>query len=61
MCSGDLTLDRELTITDVIALNQNLLCGMKLNTAQTALADYNSDGIPDSSDSLELLRRIIEE
>lgn len=61
MCSGDLTLDDVLSMADVIALNQNLLCGMELNTAQTMLADYNADGISDASDSLDLLRRIMAE
>lgn len=56
---GDLTLDSKLSMNDVIALNQNLLAGRSLNTAQTSLADFDGDGVPTPADSLALLKEIL--
>ena len=56
---GDVTLDCELSIVDVIALNRNLLSNDPLcNTAKTN-ADVNGDGTPDEKDSLAILKEIV--
>ncbi len=59
LSAGDVTLDGTLSMTDLIALNHNLLCGEHLNTAQVLTADYDGDGVPTASDALELLKQIL--
>ena len=57
---GDVTLDCALSITDVIALNRNLMVGDPLcNTAQKN-ADIDGDGTPDEADALAILKEIVE-
>ena len=57
---GDVDLDTALTIVDVIALNRNLMVGDPLcNTAQKN-ADIDGDGTPDETDSLAILKEIVE-
>ncbi len=60
MLTGDLTLDGALSISDVIALSQNLLCGKKLSTIQKQLADHDGDGIPTAADQLALLHDVLQ-
>ncbi len=60
MLAGDLTLDGTLTMTDVIALEQNLHCGTPLNTIQFRLADYNRDTLPDAADTTAMLRHMLQ-
>ena len=57
---GDVTLDTELTIVDVIALNKNLMTGEPLCDTAKKNADINGNGTPDEADSLAILKEIIE-
>ena len=57
---GDVTLDTELSIIDVIALNKNLMTGEPLCDTAKKNADINRDGTPDEADSLAILKEIIE-
>ena len=56
---GDVTLDTELSIIDVIALNKNLMTGEPLCDTAKKNADINGDGTPDEADSLAILKEII--
>lgn len=60
MLTGDVTLDGALSISDVIALSQNLLCGKKLSVIQKQLADHDGDGIPTAADQLALLHDVLQ-
>ncbi|MBP0972503.1 MAG: hypothetical protein J5851_01195 [Oscillospiraceae bacterium] len=57
---GDVTLDTDLGITDVIALNRNLMVGDPLCCTANVNADINGDGTPDEADSLAILKEIVE-
>ncbi len=59
LLNGDVSLDNQLSMIDVIALNQNLLAGRKLNTAQKQNADYNGDGIPTAADALVIMKELL--
>ena len=57
---GDVTLDCELGITDVIALNRNLMVGDPLCCTARVNSDIDGDGTPDEADSLAILKEIVE-
>ena len=57
---GDVTLDTDLGITDVIALNRNLMVGDPLCCTANVNADVNGDGTPDETDSLAILKEVVE-
>ena len=57
---GDVTLDCELGITDVIALNRNLMTNDPLCDTAKKNADINGDGTPDEADALAILKEIVE-
>lgn len=59
LLTGDVTLDGTLTMTDVILLSQNLYCGEKLNTAQTAFSDMDGDGTITAADQLRMLHSLL--
>ena len=56
---GDVTLDTDITIVDVIALNRNIMTGEPLCDTAKQNADLNGSGAPDEADSLDLLKYIV--
>ncbi|MCR4646382.1 MAG: dockerin type I repeat-containing protein [Oscillospiraceae bacterium] len=56
---GDVTLDTDISIVDVIALNRNIMTGDPLCDTAKQNADINGDGSPDETDSLNLLKYIV--
>ncbi|MCR4647124.1 MAG: dockerin type I repeat-containing protein [Oscillospiraceae bacterium] len=56
---GDVTLDTDIGITDVIALNRNIMTGDLLCDTAKQNADINGNGTPDETDSLNLLKYIV--
>ncbi|MBP0972501.1 MAG: dockerin type I repeat-containing protein [Oscillospiraceae bacterium] len=56
---GDVTLDTDITIVDVIALNRNIMTGDPLCETAKLNADLNGNGTPDETDSLNLLKYIV--
>ncbi|MBP0973696.1 MAG: dockerin type I repeat-containing protein [Oscillospiraceae bacterium] len=56
---GDVTLDTDITIVDVIALNRNIMTGDPLCDTAKQNADLNGSGAPDEADSLDLLKYIV--
>ena len=58
--AGDVTLDKTVDIMDVIALNRYLLGSLKLDAEQKANADVAQDGKYDATDSLTLLKFVVE-
>ena len=57
--AGDVTMDGNTDILDVITLNKALLGKELLSDVQNALADVNRDDKVDSSDSLVILKQIV--
>ncbi|MBP0972500.1 MAG: dockerin type I repeat-containing protein [Oscillospiraceae bacterium] len=57
--AGDVTLDTDITIVDVIALNRNIMTGDPLCETAKLNADLNGNGTPDETDSLNLLKYIV--
>ena len=57
---GDINLDSTVNIMDVILINKYLLGSATLDDAQKANADVNNDSTIDSTDSLNLLKFIVE-
>ena len=58
--SGDVNLDKSVDIMDVIALNKYLLGSSKLDTEQQANANVMADDVIDSTDSLTLIKYVVE-
>ncbi len=56
---GDVNLDGDIDVLDVIMLNKNLLGGVSLNDEQTDAADAFNDSLIDSTDSLCIMKHII--
>ena len=56
---GDVTLDTEIGIVDVIALNRNIMTGDALCDTAKRNADLNGNGAPDETDALNLLKYIV--
>ena len=56
---GDVTLDCEVDIMDVIATNKYLLGAKKLCNTAEKNADVSGDGTPDESDSLAILKEVV--
>lgn len=56
---GDVNLDNEVDILDVIMLNKSLLGAVKLDSAQSSNADVMADKTLDSTDSLTLLKYVV--
>ncbi|MBP0973744.1 MAG: dockerin type I repeat-containing protein [Oscillospiraceae bacterium] len=56
---GDITLDTDISIVDVIALNRNIMTGDPLCDTAKLNADINGNGAPDETDSLNLLKYIV--
>ncbi len=56
---GDVTLDTDISIVDVIALNRNIMTGDPLCDTAKQNADINGNGAPDETDSLDLLKYIV--
>ena len=56
---GDVTLDTDISIVDVIALNRNIMTGDPLCDTARQNADLNGNGTPDETDSLNLLKYIV--
>ena len=57
--AGDLDADEDITIMDAIIINKALLGGMSLSGKQTALADLDGSGTPDTTDALMLLKKVV--
>ena len=57
--AGDVTLDTDISIVDVIALNRNIMTGDPLCETAKLNADLNGNGTPDETDSLNLLKYIV--
>ena len=57
---GDVNLDGEVDIMDVISVNKFLLGGMKLDAQAKANADVDASGTLDSTDSLIILKCVVE-
>ena len=57
---GDVTLDCKIGITDVIALNRNIMTGDPLSDTAKLNADINGNGTPDETDALAILKEIVE-
>ena len=57
--AGDVTLDTDISIVDVIALNRNIMTGDPLCDTAKQNADLNGNGAPDETDSLNLLKYIV--
>ena len=56
---GDVNEDGEVTIVDVLKLNQNLLVGAPLSEQGVLNADVDKDGTPSAADALLLLQSTI--
>ncbi len=56
---GDVNMDGQVTISDVLALNKNLMAGEPLSAQGSFNADLDGDGIPTSADALYLLKCVI--
>lgn len=56
---GDVNADGEVTISDVLALNKNLLGGGMLTEEGIRNADVDSDGKPTSADALNILKYVV--
>lgn len=56
---GDVNCDGNVSILDVILLNQSLLAGAKLTDQGKLNADVDGDGTPSSADSLTILKSTI--
>ncbi|MBP0973746.1 MAG: dockerin type I repeat-containing protein [Oscillospiraceae bacterium] len=56
---GDVTLDTDISIVDVIVLNRNIMTGDLLCDTAKQNADLNGDGAPDETDALNLLKYIV--
>ena len=56
---GDVSIDGEINIMDVILLNKALFGMTDLTEQQAAAADINQDGKPDFSDSLMIMQYIV--
>ena len=56
---GDVTLDLELDIMDVIAANKGLLGSEALCDTARKNADISGDGTPDTTDSLAIMKEIV--
>ncbi len=56
---GDVTLDTEIDIMDVIALNKQLLGAETLCDTAKKNADVGGDGTPDATDSLAILKYVV--
>ncbi len=56
---GDVTLDTEIDIMDVIALNKQLLGAETLCDTAKKNADVGGDGTPDETDSLAILKEVV--
>nr|MCR4643943.1 dockerin type I repeat-containing protein [Oscillospiraceae bacterium] len=57
---GDVTLDTDITIVDVIALNRNIMTGDPLCDTAKKNADINGNGAPDEADALAILKEVVE-
>ena len=57
---GDVTLDTDLSIIDVIALNRNLMTNDPLCNTAVKNADIDGDGTPDETDALAILKEVVE-
>lgn len=57
--AGDVTMDGNVDILDVITLNKAILGKETLSKLQNKLADVNRDGKIDSSDALAVLKQIV--
>ena len=57
--TGDVTLDCEVDIMDVIALNKYILGASSLCDTAAKNADTNSNGTPDETDSLAILKEVV--
>ena len=56
---GDVTLDLELDIMDVIAMNKYLVGASTLCDTAKKNADISGDGTPDTTDSLDIMKEIV--
>ncbi|MBQ9110665.1 MAG: glycoside hydrolase family 9 protein [Oscillospiraceae bacterium] len=56
---GDVNCDGSVSISDVLTLNKNLMCGEKLSQLGAANADVDNDGSPTSADALNILKFVI--
>ncbi|MBR0485557.1 MAG: dockerin type I repeat-containing protein [Oscillospiraceae bacterium] len=57
--AGDITLDTNIDILDVILLNRAILGKEKLSDLQNTIADVNQDGTVNASDSLVIMKMIV--
>nr|MCR4646722.1 dockerin type I repeat-containing protein [Oscillospiraceae bacterium] len=57
---GDVTLDTDVSIVDVIALNRNIMTGDPLCDTAKKNADINGNGAPDEADALAILKEVVE-
>ena len=57
--AGDVTLDDNVDVLDVILLNRAILGKEKLSNIQELSADVNLDGNIDASDSLVIMKMIV--
>jgi len=57
--SGDANLDGTVDILDAIIVNRAILGKENLSDLQVKAADMNGDGIPDSTDSLMIMKKIV--
>ncbi|MCR4645398.1 MAG: dockerin type I repeat-containing protein [Oscillospiraceae bacterium] len=58
--SGDLNGDGNVSILDVIILNQNLMIGTPIDDSAKAAADVLRDGVLNEADSLTILKYVVE-
>ncbi len=56
---GDVTLDGKVNILDVISVNRAVLGKETLTSVQEKAADMNGNGVPDSVDSLTIMKMIV--
>ncbi len=59
LTAGDVTLDGNVDILDVITLNKAILGKETLTTLQNKAADVNRDNKIDASDALEILKQVV--
>ncbi len=57
--AGDVTMDGNVDILDIITLNKAILGKETLTKFQNQLADVNRDGKVDTSDALEILKQVV--
>ena len=57
--TGDANLDGTVDILDVITINKAVLGKETLTRHQNEFSDVNQNGVPDSSDSLAVLKYIV--